>query len=664
MAFESRSPNTLQRVQRRPSTPCEASGKDAGQGSRAQVDDRPSQPSQYATHESPSSEHQTIDLTAESADYDDVEAEEWTQISGPADEEMSNSDASSIVAPVQYQIPREIRRAEHDASSQPSGPYTAPDVHGRYKGFSFLLCKETATQDAAQYVSDGLEIAVTTAKSIRLDKDATQNSQLDLYAYALVIHIWQITCLRKQHGTFPSEDVDESLCLDLAAYFLSAHAILEQRYVVPMVELRSAVQYWEDRLRLEGKGNQWMEHQWAKDIPQDSQEVNVHRNQTADRYLEALERHGKTGLALLIIDEEKKGDKTQLRTMTRESPDGVREACRQLAYMLYSMDDSVLKAIIQGQLPRLAEVASGRVCQVLRDLNEQSSRPDSIQPGTYMNCICDYKGYSPTPTQWKKVCTLMLKYVQADDEYNDLAELVDKQVHPKPDWPKDLAHRGLRRYTEWRSYIENGSFHPDRSHRRWVKYFVDQLKERMKAQPVHAPLSVPVVEIGFSNNPPQRLRQHRHHESSNYLMNLAEAVFEVEYPGTFRLQQNIIYACFRPIQTWLSEIVLTQLAQGYIDGGGGFSHEVAGRSNSVSNQVVPSRRWNMFETGVYANGRFKQEVEARITAREQRVKEEKEAESRLGAGSLQEARERHRSNVDALKDATAKLRDARDRMYP
>ena len=51
---------------------------------------------------------------------------------------------------------------------------------------------------------------------------------------------------------------------------------------------------------------------------------------------------------------------------------------------------------------------------------------------------------------------------------------------------------------------------------------VDQLKLRMKGQPIHAPLSVPKIEIGSSNDPHKRLRQHRHHENSNYLMNLMD----------------------------------------------------------------------------------------------------------------------------------------------
>ena len=52
---------------------------------------------------------------------------------------------------------------------------------------------------------------------------------------------------------------------------------------------------WEDRLRSMGGGNKWMEDRLAKDIPQIDQEVVVHRNETVDRYLEALEMYWKEG---------------------------------------------------------------------------------------------------------------------------------------------------------------------------------------------------------------------------------------------------------------------------------------------------------------------------------------------------------------------------------
>lgn len=654
MVFKRPSANTPKRLEKRSTASNQAFACGIGQNVSNEDNDSHSQLPRPATNESSSREDRATLLATESNNNDVVETEYWTQIPGPTDEEMSDSDTSSIVGGVQSQVPNEIREAEEDASLETPGIHIEPEIHRRYKGFTVALCRETANEDIIQHVLDGLSLAITTAKSLRLNTDGTQDAQLDLYAFALVIHIWQIVCLRKQHGKFPSEDMEESLCLGWTAYFLSAHAIVEQRRKVSADLLRSAVQYWEVRLRLKGDGNRWMEDRWAKDIPQDDQEAKVHRNETADRYLESLAEYGKTGLAVRIIEEEKKGGQTQLRSMTLESPDAAREACRQLAYMLYSMDTTVLKAMIQGQLPRLAEIASGEVCRQLRILNQG----ESIQPGTYMNCICDFVGLSPTPTQWLEVCALMLKYVQGDDEYNDLAELVDQKVHPKYRWSKELAHKGLRRYTEWRSYVERDSYHPDRDHRRWVKYFVDQLKQRMVGQPVHAPLSVPVVEIGFSNDPHKRLRQHRHHERSNYLMNLAEAAFETVYPGAFKLQQNIIYACFRPIQTWLSEIMLTQLAQGYVEGGGGFSHEIAGWSNSVSNAAVPFEVWNLFEAGVYANGQFLQEVQASISTR--RAENEEMSRQRR----LQESLDIHRRNVDALKDANERLKEARDRLYP
>ncbi|KAL2042782.1 hypothetical protein N7G274_004541, partial [Stereocaulon virgatum] len=60
---------------------------------------------------------------------------------------------------------------------------------------------------------------------------------------------------------------------------------------------------------------------------------------------------------------------------------------------------------------------------------------------------------------------------------------------------------------------------------------------------------------------------------SNYLMNLAEAVFGCQYLGLFTLQQHVISRCWRPLQTWMGDIVFPQLAQGYVDGGGGLIHE-------------------------------------------------------------------------------------------
>ena len=610
--------------------------------------------------------NQLIDLTA--SDEEDADSITWTQISGPSNEDMSDSDESSLDTAVQYQIPTAIQEAEKSATDQVSGVHKVPEVHRRYNDFALALCKETATEVADQHVLKGLPVAIVTARSIRLDKDTADNDELDVYAFALVIHIWQLACIRMQHGRFPPEDIDVSLCLSWTAYLLSAHTIVETSCKVSFEELRYAVMYWEDRLRLMGGGNRWAEDTWAKDINQVDQDAMAYRNETADRYMKALERNGKEGVGHAIIEEERKGDWTQLRTMTEGSPEDLKIARRQIASMLYSMETPFLKALIQGQLPRLAEIESGTVYEALRKLNEK----DYIQPGIYMSCICDFAGFSPTPKQWGRVCNQMLRYVQYGGEYNDLAAQIDQQIHPKSDWPKDLDNKGLRRYTEWRSYMENGNQLPDTVHRKWVRFFVDQLKMRMKGLPIHAPLSVPVVEIGFSNDPDKRLRQHRHHESSNYLMNLAEAVFAMEYPGSFRLQQKIVFACYREIQTWLSEIIITHLSQGYVEGGGGFSHEPAGRSNTSSNKKLSTETWTQFEALIYEDGRMEAELEAnsqKIQGRRQaKEQQEQEADERKeeadprkqdaeAARRLHTARVTHLRNLIAVEEARQNLLD-------
>ena len=588
-------------------------------------------------HENPVT-HVTVDL-----DEDHVA---WTQIPGPSDDEMSVSDDEPRYVPTQFQTPKAIIDAEKDNLHKWSDSHTFQDIHERYTSFSTLLCQETATEDAGPHIQDGLPVAVDTARTILLDEPSTLDENYDVYAFALVIHVWQIVCWRMEQGSLPIADIDYSLCLDMGTYFLSAHVLVENYCTVSSEELRCAVLYWEDRLKLMGQGNKWMEDPWTKAIPQVNQENKVPRNEIADAYLESLETWGKEGLALSIIEQETKGEQTQLRTMTEQSPDGERSLRRQMASMLYSMDTSLLRAMIQGQLPRLAEIRSGPVYEAIKLLNEQ----DFIQPGTYMNCICDYVGLSPTPHQWQRVCEQMLKYVQVGGEHNDLAQQIDQQLHPKPEWPKDLAHRGLRRYTEWRSYLENGDHTPAFTRRRWVKYFVDQLRQRMEGQPVHAPLTVPVVEIGFSNDPTKRLRQHRHHESSNYLMNLAEAIFVMEYPSAFQLQQNIVFNCYRPIQPWLSEIVITQLAQGYVEGGGGFSHETAGRSNTSSNRIVPPKTWQILEARVYMDGRFMREIE--------------ENQRRIEARNEQsEARRREHSAKVAYLKSLIELEKTRNKIY-
>ncbi len=64
------------------------------------------------------------------------------------------------------------------------------------------------------------------------------------------------------------------------------------------------------------------------------------------------------------------------------------------------------------------------------------------------------------------------------------------------------------------------------------------------------------------------------------------------------LQQTIIYTCWRVSQCWLSEILLTRLAQGYTTKGRGFSHYQAGLSNYGAYRQLSLEDWHRVHQAV------------------------------------------------------------------
>ncbi len=559
---------------------------------------------------------------------DDIDAET---------DEKSEAGFSYSDMPDNQTIPDAIRDAERVADGLPSGQMRSYMVGRRYADFLNNLCIVSATEAAEEHTRTGLPYSMETASSISLDDDTEVSSPLDVYAFALVIHVWQLVCLRLHNGEYPRDDV--SLSSQWSSYFLSAHALVEgHQCEISISDLKFATQYWEERLQEKGRGTSWLKARWAKDIEQADQDQSYSRNATSDRYLQTLDQYGVTPLTKVILEDSVNAlpaERTQLATMA-ESAEGLREACRQIVMMLHSMSTALLRAIIQGQVPRLAAWKSGEVFDALWILNEGE---EFEKPGIYLQSICDEAGFSPSAAQWLEVMDLMIVYIGNDKASEELAIEVDQTLHPESRWSDTLATKGLRRYMDRRSYLDKGRNEPDKHRRKMVRYFIDQLRFRLQNKTLHVPMKVPVVEIGFSSRPSQRLIQHRHHESSNYLMNLADALFEYRYPGMFRLLQRIIYKCFRPVQAWMAEIVFTQLAQGYVDGGGGFRHEPAGRFNGSSFDTLTPGDWESLEEEVYASGKFLQALQdedaavkkrlADVTAERDNIRKRREAQAAI-----------------------------------
>ncbi len=108
-----------------------------------------------------------------------------------------------------------------------------------------------------------------------------------------------------------------------------------------------------------------------------------------------------------------------------------------------------------------------------------------------------------------------------------------------------------------------------------------------------------IANIGFSVRPHNRLfKSHARHNQSNYIMNLFHALLVHHYQDEFLLQQTIIYTCWKVSQCWLSESLLTRIAQGYTTDGKGFSHYQAGLSNYRTYRGLSLEEWPLIRQEV------------------------------------------------------------------
>jgi len=553
---------------------------------------------------------------------DDDPQVDWrtTQVEcGPAElDDVNDNSTRSLQAQASYRVPDVVNAEATSHGAVLRSPGSVP-IHEIYSKLLTELCEKTATRHLEAPVLQSLPFVAFEAKSVLLDRE--QRGESLLYAFALVVHVWQAVGLRVHHGSLPKQD--ESLSTQWTSYLLSAYSIVNSRIRscrYDFSRFQFAVQHWESRLFEMGGQDVWNNAVWLRNIDGPIFRPPTSRNDIADEYLRVLATEGKIGLAAHVLEKELEGPVTPLRThLDPNKPEEKRWAVSEIFGIFNGMKLETLKSLIDGSLSRESEVA---YTEVWGDL-QRIGRPEITRPSIYSNCICDAMGISPTPAQWKTVCEKMRYYTEP--ESNEFAAAIDQLIYPSNDWPTHLASKNLRRYTEWRSWLNNGDKYPNQSHRKMVRYFAGQMQERLANQPDHVPLSAPVIEIGFSIDSHDRLKQHARHRNSNYLMNLSEAVFEYCYPKCFRLQQQIIFNCYAKEQPWLSEIVLTQLGQGYTEGGGGFSHHPAGNSNGSAYRKTTPKEWDRYEAEAFEDGRMDAELDRENAWAERRDREKEEA---------------------------------------
>lgn len=240
-----------------------------------------------------------------------------------------------------------------------------------------------------------------------------------------------------------------------------------------------------------------------------------------------------------------------------------------------------------------------------------------------MQVLVNARGFSPTPAELTAVISHMRMYCKSsktEDEMQTVAN-IDTKVNPRSLWGLERVKQGQLKYLASR----NSDNEPSRHHIGNICDFATNLERRL--QPLWntpywtMPLEVPLVEFGYAAAPVTRLRQHREHQSSNYIMNLAEAICLTLFGFDYPMEQYVVFHIFRVEQAVAAEILFTRLGQGYTADGGGFSHALAGRSND-SAMNISAVEWRKFIKDAWDHSPYRGAMDAFIDATKRRTSEQ------------------------------------------
>lgn len=174
---------------------------------------------------------------------------------------------------------------------------------------------------------------------------------------------------------------------------------------------------------------------------------------------------------------------------------------------------SVLDAILRGNIAWMHRTDP----KVKKALDVLWSRRE-IQPSIYMQVLVDKDGLSPSPSELVALIDRLREYCKTDGD-PVLAHHVDN--YKTRTWHTlESSRSGKRKYL-----TKPGTAIQSKRRVMEVLTFYDNLEARLRKTSGWAkPLDMPLVEFGYTHNAEQRLRAHRNHQQSNYLMNLTEAV--------------------------------------------------------------------------------------------------------------------------------------------
>ena len=278
--------------------------------------------------------------------------------------------------------------------------------------------------------------------------------------------------------------------------------------------------------------------------------------------------------------------------------------------ILASLDDEVYKALLQGNLSR-ARYLSKELDHKLKQLatNYAALRINSadLRPSQFICELVDDKGRAMKKNNGRALLEDMALYrdnwefaAQIDDV---LVEVPAGGLGPAPknldaDEDSQGALTDEQWYKKWESEqlekIELNSTDYQNGLRKWLENGLDEpldrLEEFLGASERYLDLindnedymPHPFNEQGYANEPVQRQRRNVQGESTNWLVELADAICRVKYDSFWRIRGHTIFHSFRREHGSDGEILFTTITGANHKSGHGFSHSPPGITTTSS----------------------------------------------------------------------------------
>jgi len=264
--------------------------------------------------------------------------------------------------------------------------------------------------------------------------------------------------------------------------------------------------------------------------------------------------------------------------------------CSHTFTIMLTTQPQVLEHIIHGDLPY--QYHHNPQVESAIDLLTDHTFKD-IHPGIYINYQTTEDGTGPTPFHLNQMLRDVRRYL--DPAESTFANEVDQHVHCTY-LSLVESQKGVRVYLSRWSQADQ-SWHEVHGRRQILNDFADCLERALASIPDtdwHTHLRTPLSEVGYSDDPCGRIRQHERQTRSNMIMNLLDTICAI-FPTLqiSRFHGYVVYALPHACLAALAEIFFTRIAHAYTSGGMGCSHALAGRSNS-SAELLKSKFWDDF----------------------------------------------------------------------